>query len=461
MLPAVYFFVALVFVASLTPASGAEQAYYFTHRDVGTSSQEAQDQFDRGLTFYYAFNRQAAAAAFRKAAALDPTLALAWWGVALALGPNINIAMSKDDMTDAVQAINKAKALTSAANTEDTALIDALASRYRIGGDQRQLAIPYAKAMQKVAVAYPDDSDVQAVYLESILDMLELHGAVRGLPTWATMASTANADMNRWPAHIGILHYFIHLTEPDTTPIATQVANELAGISFAPQASHLTHMPSHVYVYIGQWVKVAALNRRAVQMDTAQAKEADIDPSHLDYFFHNLDFWYGGAVMSGNESSARDAVAARSKYSQDAQWVLETRFGATDKALSLIKETRASSRLDAMPAGVLLAYGIAMSHATENSAEQPVLRSLRSKKNSETNRLALMILQGRIAEATSNDAQASDLYNQAAKLQDSMDFEAAPPWYFYPRELLARMELRDGQAAAAARTAVLDRAPKR
>jgi hypothetical protein len=451
MLRLVFALLAIVVLTNNTHVRAAEQVY-FCHRSVNTTSTEAQKEFDRGLTFFYAFNRQAAMGAFREATSRDPNFALAWWGVALALGPNYNVMMSSEDMAAATTAILKAKSLEATASPVDQSLIDALALRYRIGGDQRQLSIPYAMAMQKVAAANPDDADIQAIYLESMLDLFQLHGEVKSLLTWAAAAKIAVSDASHWPTHIGVLHYFIHLTEPDTGSMAIQAANTLGAYNFAPQASHLTHMPSHVYVYIGRWSDVAALNQRAVQMDITQAKEARTDPSHLDYFFHNLDFWYGAAIMSGNEVSAREAAATRRRYNQDAQWILEARLGAIEKAASLSKEVHAAARINSMPAGAILAYGLIAADSRQTRDTERVLATLR-KSDSETSRLATAILQGRMAELSGKEPEARRFYTRAAALQDKLEFESAPPWYFYPRELLAGMELHAGNAAGAAVTA--------
>ena len=61
------------------------------HHAVSTTNKEAQRFFDQGLTFVYAFNHEAAIRSFKRAAELDPQMAMAYWGIALALGPNINL----------------------------------------------------------------------------------------------------------------------------------------------------------------------------------------------------------------------------------------------------------------------------------------------------------------------------------------------------------------------------------
>src|ERR1700741_5193071 len=58
---------------------------------VSTTNQQAQQFFNQGLALVYGFNHDEAVRSFKRAAELDPKLAMAHWGVALALGPNINL----------------------------------------------------------------------------------------------------------------------------------------------------------------------------------------------------------------------------------------------------------------------------------------------------------------------------------------------------------------------------------
>ncbi|MBV8198831.1 MAG: hypothetical protein JO263_11910, partial [Candidatus Eremiobacteraeota bacterium] len=81
------------------------------HHVVTTQVPDAQEKFDEGLTLVYAFNRDEAARRFADAAKADPSLAIAWWGVALANGPNLNFGMTKERVAAANDALVKAKAL--------------------------------------------------------------------------------------------------------------------------------------------------------------------------------------------------------------------------------------------------------------------------------------------------------------------------------------------------------------
>src|ERR1700729_2151605 len=125
-----------------------------------TNSTLAQRFFDQGLTFVYAFNHDEAAGSFEQAAHLDPDMAMAYWGIALSLGPNINLPEDTDRGKMAYAAISKAKSLEGNASAAERQYIDALANRYAPDGrmdDGLQLA--YANRMREVARENQDDPD--------------------------------------------------------------------------------------------------------------------------------------------------------------------------------------------------------------------------------------------------------------------------------------------------------------
>src|SRR6476469_4479393 len=72
---------------------------------VSTRSARAQQFMNQGLNLTYGFNHAEAGRAFAEAARLDPGCAMAYWGQALVLGPNINAAMSPDDEPKALALI--------------------------------------------------------------------------------------------------------------------------------------------------------------------------------------------------------------------------------------------------------------------------------------------------------------------------------------------------------------------
>ena len=91
------------------------------HHTISTKNPEAQRFFDQGLTLVFAFNHEEAARTFRRASELDPQAAMAFWGVALALGPCINLDVDPLHEKAAYEAIQKALSLASSATEKERA----------------------------------------------------------------------------------------------------------------------------------------------------------------------------------------------------------------------------------------------------------------------------------------------------------------------------------------------------
>ena len=139
---------------------------------VSTKNAQAQLFMNQGLNLSYAFNHAEAGRAYREAERLDPNLAIAYWGEALALGPNINAPMDPAAEPKALEAINKAVALKAHASPREQALIDALTNRYSGRAEDRRVRdVAYADAMRKVHLQFPDDDDISMLYVESVMDL--------------------------------------------------------------------------------------------------------------------------------------------------------------------------------------------------------------------------------------------------------------------------------------------------
>ena len=143
------------------------------HHAISTTNPEAQRFFDQGLTLVYAFNHEEAARSFRRATELDPQSAMAFWGIALALGPCINLDVDPPHEKAAYDAVQKALSLTAGATENERAYIHALATRYSSDPkvDLRKLDAEYANAMRELSRHYPDDLDAATLYAESLMDL--------------------------------------------------------------------------------------------------------------------------------------------------------------------------------------------------------------------------------------------------------------------------------------------------
>src|SRR5438093_9216566 len=142
------------------------------HHAITTKSKLAQRYFDQGLILLYGFNHAEAIRSFSGAARTDPDCAMAYWGVAYAYGPNINVPMDDKAVPKAWEALQKAIALREKASKKEQAYIDALAKRYAQESlkDRAPLDQRYAEAMGEVARQYPDDLDAQTLLAEALMD---------------------------------------------------------------------------------------------------------------------------------------------------------------------------------------------------------------------------------------------------------------------------------------------------
>jgi tetratricopeptide (TPR) repeat protein len=283
------------------------------HHPVTTSNPEAQKFFDQGLRLVYAFNHDEARRSFQRAAELDPSMAMAYWGIAEAVGPNYNDPASARRRQQAYEAVQKAKQLSAKGPAHERAYIDAMAERYSDDSqaDLRQLAVNYANAMREVARKYPDDLDASVLFAESLMNLhpWDLWKA-DGSPQENTLeiVSVLESVMRRDPNHMGAVHYYIHAVEASPNPDrALAGAQRLAPL--APAAGHLVHMPAHVYIRTGYYQDSIQANQKAAAADRAfiQATGAQgIYP--MMYYSHNLHFIAISAGMTGQYQEAWEAA---------------------------------------------------------------------------------------------------------------------------------------------------------
>lgn len=283
------------------------------HHAVTTGSPRAQRYFDQGLTLLYAFNHAEAVRSFREAARLDPACAMAWWGVALAYGPNINKPMDSADAPKAWEAIQKARELVPGASEVERAYIEALSKRYaeRPPEDRSGLDRAYADAMRDMMRRYPDDLDAATLFAESLMDLSPWDywtKEARPKPETREMLASLEGVIRRDAGHPGANHYYIHAVEAVEPAKALASADRL--LHFAPGAGHLVHMPAHIYLRLGLYREATVSNElasRADQSYIAQCNAQGFYPAM--YYPHNMHFlWYTNA-MEGR--SAASIAAAR------------------------------------------------------------------------------------------------------------------------------------------------------
>src|SRR5271170_404161 len=280
------------------------------HHPISTSNHEAQEFFDQGLRLIYDFNHDEAARSFRRAGELDPKLAIAYWGVAEAVGPNYNDPADPVRYQRAHDAVQKAVDLSAGASPSEQAYIHAMAKRFPADpkSDLRNAAEDYHDAMRQVAAEFPDDLDAATLFAESGMD-LHPWGLWHqdGTPEAGTeeIVATLESVMKRDPNHLGAIHYYIHTVEASSSPErALAGANKLAAL--APGAGHIVHMPAHVYIRTGDYDAAVKTNEQAATVDRAYIKATGVQGIYpMMYYSHNLHFIAMCAAMNGNYAESR------------------------------------------------------------------------------------------------------------------------------------------------------------
>ncbi len=314
--------------------------------------QEHSSSSTKGLMLAYGFNHAEAARSFREAARLDPECAMAYWGMALVMGPNINMPMPPKNELQAYEMIQKAIALKKNASKREQAYIDALAKRYSGEDKPNRTALDqaYVEAMGELHHRYPDDLDAATLYAEAVMDLRPWDYWTRDLKPYTETVETINVVESVLainPNHPGAIHLYIHTVELARPELAEAGAERLRKLS--PGAGHLVHMPSHIFRRVGRYSEASKSNEDAIATDEdyiTQCRAQGVYP--LAYYPHNIHFLWDSATMEGRSRVAIEAARkAASSIPEDAwrevpllhQFLVAplfayTRFGEWDLILS-------------------------------------------------------------------------------------------------------------------------------
>jgi tetratricopeptide (TPR) repeat protein len=461
------------------------------HHPVSTKNSQAQQFFDQGLKFVFGFNHDEARRSFQRAAELDPKLAMAWWGVALTLGPNYNLPVDPAREKAGYDAVQRALALQENASDPERAYINALSVRYSNDpkADLHKLDLDYKNTMLKLVQRYPDDLDATTLYAESSMNLNPWHlWAADGKPADGTeeIVATLESVLKRDPNHLGANHYYIHAVEASPHAERALPCAERLG-KLAPAAGHLVHMPAHIYARVGDHPAAAHCNAIAAAADKkflAATHEQGVYP--LMYYTHNLHFLAFAASMDGNFAEAKDAAArvvANVAPGVKAMPMLEGFLPTPIVVLFAFERWDDLLKLPAPDASLLITNavwhslrGVAFANTgktAEAEKEQGAFRELVAKIPPDTmydqlNKTGAVfkvhdhLLAGMIARSRHDDKGAIDSLTQAVAAEDALNYSEPPPWYPPVRPMLGRVLLEAKQLPEAEKVfrADLDRNPR-
>ena len=458
--------------ALLLPGTGESQ------HPVSTRSAEAQKFFNQGLALLYGFNRDEALRSFRRAAELDPQAAMPHWGMAMVLGPHINVESDGDMQPQAAyDEIQKALSLSGVNVTaSERAYIEAASRRFSKdpNADQKKLDLEYSRAMSELVRRYPDDLDAATLYAESLMNFNRWNWwSADGKPTAGTeeAINVLESVLKRHPNHAGANHFYIHVIESSPNPErGINSAVNLMGAN--PGLGHMVHMPGHIYLRVGDYEMAAIVNELAVNADKKYLELVGGRESVYvaGYATHNYHFIAVARAAQGRFAAAKKAADELSVMSLRMIAIMPemTDYFAPMSVYVMLRFQRWDDILETPAPDSKLAFttaiwryartlAFAAKHRTNEARAEQQAYAVARRAVSEKQQLSFnpaqkvlsvadFVLAARLA---ADDKAAIPYWRKAVEAQDALRFDEPPAWYYPVRESLGGALLRTGQAAEA------------
>jgi tetratricopeptide (TPR) repeat protein len=428
------------------------------------------------MAMYYAFHIIEARASFDKAARFDPSCAMAWWGKALAFGPNIN-DFGYQPPSEAYPSATKAVSLKASCTPVEKALIDAIAVRYSADStrDQKTLNEVYRDAMAAVYRRMPGNADVATLYADALMLIhpWDLYKHDYSPKAWTPqIVNTIKQALKHSPNHPGAHHYLIHAVEASAHPgDALKSAHFLANAM--PSVSHITHMPSHIYIRTGNYNAGITVNAKAVEgYQKYLAAFAPVNEGMPLYSLHNIHMKVACAQMAGNYKTALAAakdlqaqipdfyltmggpLASYVQYLHQSPLLTYIRFGKWEEVLKdAVTDSQAyTAVLQHFARGLAFAKTGRLPEATAEATQlglklqEPVLKEPLAPFNSayDAGVVARSLLNGVIATQQNNLSLAIEHFREAVKKEDSLIYNEPRDWLLPARHYLGDALLQAG-----------------
>ena len=444
---------------------------------VSTNNPEAQKFFNQGLAYLYGFNHEEAIKSFKQAAQLDPQLAMAYWGISLALGSNYNVQAEGPALLEAFSNLQKAISLAPKASEHERAYIEALSKRYSsdLQVDKQKLAVDYKNAMGALSAAYPDDLDAATLYAESMMNLRPWKLWTNdGHPAEGTLeiVRVLEGVLRRNPNHTGANHYYIHAVEASTTAERALPSAARLG-KIAPKAGHLVHMPSHIYIRTGDYAEAAQSNVDAIVADREYIQKTGAQGLYtMMYYNHNIHFLAAANAVKGRYAdsikAARELETNVSPHLKAMPMlemfrpypiVSQIRFGRWDDVL---KEPKPDASLKITTGFWHFARGSAYAASKQTSQAEAELAALRAVSASipkdaplgnsgasSVMKVAEHALEGKVAYARGDKQAAFAALNKAVAAEDATGYNEPADWDLPVREVLGGLLLASGDHVTA------------
>lgn len=447
--------------------------------DISSDNKLANSFFNQAIALTYGFNHLEAGRSYQQVVSIDANAAIAYWGQAWVLGPNINSVMDSAAVKPAYEAIKKAKALAKHATKRENDLINALATRYSTDltlADRPALDLAYADAMRALVKNYPNDPNIRTMLAEALMVIHSWdywNGDGRPKEWTPEILQVLETGLKSHPRHTGLIHYYIHAVEASKKPgRALASANILRDL--VPGAGHLVHMPSHIYIRTGRYQEGVEANEKAILVDNeyiAQCRQQGIYP--VAYVPHNRHFLWAMASMQGNSKKAIKAAEHMAGHIDQTlmkevgygtlqhYWITPVyayvRFAKWDKILKLAQP---DSDLK-YPVGVWhYARGIAFAATGELEQSRVELSMLKTLAADEALKkitvweindafsvlkIATLVLQGEIEGKAKNYKKSIAAFNKAVVLETRLNYNEPSDWHYPVRQSLGAVLLDAGK----------------
>jgi tetratricopeptide (TPR) repeat protein len=458
------------------------EGLYSLNYPVSTKNDKARAYFNQGLALTYGFDHADAEVSFLEAIKHDTGCAMAYWGVAYVLGPNINAPMHDSMVPRAYKMAQKALLLANKVSEKESRLIKALTKRYgpQPVQDRSLLDKAYAEAMKKVYIDFPDDPNIGVLTAEALMDLHPWDywtGEGNPQPWTAMIRWILEKVVKDYPDHPQGHHLYIHLMENSPTPEIIVRSADVIG-RLMPASGHLVHMASHAYYAVGLYHDCSLSNERALGVDKILLASFDTKGLYqLAYVPHVLHFLLACYMMEGRSADA--ILVARTLAEGIDQQDMRTpglgtlqhfyltpyytlvRFGQWQK---ILEEAPPADDL-VYPRGMYhYARGMAYTKTGETKKGRVELSylqlMLREKSldslaiwdmNKAINLLAIAyeVLAGELAAAENKMAEAVHHFERGVAMEESLHFDEPPSWYFPVRQALGALLLKLGRAEEA------------
>lgn len=429
---------------------------------ITTTSPQAQAFFSNGMELAAAFAHKASILAMEEAVRLDPDCAMCLWGLAYTGGPTINYGKNSAERAPLYAQLTKAEKLARKTESQrNRDLISVFRKRYRPGASIEKRDSAFAKDMVKLVGRYPQDNTIVVLAADAIIQAMgEQDYKSEALKATDLLEGVLDRAPNDTPA----IHFYIHASEIAGVPERAEPYADKLG-TLAPRASHLVHMPSHTYYWVGRYQDAATVNHRAVEIGKANAIRLGMtEPDGvwgLPYHAHNVIFGLGGALMAGDAKIGLELgrpLVDRSETQANAEPVMQLLSAAGYFAIARFDDPAAVlARPEPKLPYLQAAWHYARGEVFAKQGDLPSLKAeiaalekspaadskAESKAPDQMVQIVRLVLTGRLAMAEQRWGDAQTAFRAAAEIEETEDFMrfSDPPAFWYPvrRDLSAAL----------------------